>query len=130
MCWDPQTSSSLARIVPTALFTQPPNLLTTRRKAAFSIGWTSVRLTVSPVSAMAPFKYERIDKAEAALLIVDHQEGLYMLAHDYSPVQFKNNLLAHAALAKIFDLPVVLTSSSETGVSAIRPSHGSRVGCD
>ncbi|KAI0659458.1 Isochorismatase hydrolase [Cubamyces menziesii] len=72
---------------------------------------------------MAPFKYERIDKAEAALLIVDHQEGLYMLAHDYSPVQFKNNLLAHAALAKIFNLPVVLTSSSETGPNGPLPKE-------
>ena len=115
MCWDPQTSSSLARIVSTGLITQPPNLLTTRRKASFSIDWTSTQLTASPVSAMAPFRYERIDKAEAALLIVDHQEGLFQLSRDHSPVQMKNDILAHAALGKIFSLPTILTTSAETG---------------
>ncbi len=62
-----------------------------------------------------PFKYERIDKDNVVLLIVDHQEGLYQLVRDYTPADFKTNILAHAALGKIFNLPTVLTSSSETG---------------
>ncbi|KAI8996228.1 Isochorismatase hydrolase [Trametes punicea] len=61
-----------------------------------------------------PFKYERLDKEQAALLVVDHQEGLFQLARDHSAVNFKNNILAHAALGKVFDLPTVLTSSAET----------------
>ena len=63
------------------------------------------------------FTYERIDKDNAALLVVDHQEGLFQLARDFTPAQFKNNLLAHAELAKVFGLPTVLTTSAETGAS-------------
>ncbi|CDO76415.1 hypothetical protein BN946_scf184925.g2 [Trametes cinnabarina] len=67
------------------------------------------------------FKYERIDKSNAALLIVDHQEGLYQLGRDMSPVDFKNNILAHAELGKVFNLPTILTSSSETGPNGPLP---------
>ena len=63
----------------------------------------------------APFKYERIDKHDAALLIVDLQEGLYQISRDQSAVQMKNNIVAHAALGKIFNLPTILTTSTETG---------------
>ncbi len=61
------------------------------------------------------FKYERIDKDNVALLIVDHQEGLFQLARDKTPQEFKSSILAHAELAKVFNLPTVLTSSAETG---------------
>ncbi|OSD00762.1 Isochorismatase hydrolase [Trametes coccinea BRFM310] len=69
------------------------------------------------------FKYERIDKSNAALLIVDHQEGLYQLVRDVTPVEFKNNLLAHAELGKVFNLPTVITSSSETGPNGPIPKE-------
>ena len=65
------------------------------------------------------FKYERIDKENVMLLVVDHQEGLFQLARDFTPAQFKNNLLAHAELAKVFGLPTVLTTSAETGASSL-----------
>ena len=51
------------------------------------------------------------------LLVVDHQEGLYLLCRDKSSVQVKSAILAHAELGKIFNLPVVLTTSAETGAS-------------
>ena len=50
------------------------------------------------------------------LLVVDHQEGLYQLARDFkSTVEMKANILAHAALGKVFNLPTILTSSADTG---------------
>ena len=61
------------------------------------------------------FTYERIDKDNAALLVIDHQEGLYQISRDQNPIAMKNNILAHAALGKIFNLPTVLTTSAETG---------------
>ena len=61
------------------------------------------------------FKYERIDKNNVVLLVVDHQEGLYQLARDRSPVDVKSSILAHAALGKVFSLPTILTTSAETG---------------
>lgn len=61
------------------------------------------------------FAYDRIDKNDVVLLIVDHQEGLYQIARDFSAVDMRSNILAHATLGKIFNLPVVMTSSSDSG---------------
>ena len=61
------------------------------------------------------FKYRRLDKADAAVLLVDHQSGLCNLVGDIPPDEFKNNVLALADAAKYFKLPVVLTTSFETG---------------
>ncbi len=68
-------------------------------------------------TAASAFTYERIDKNNAILLVVDLQEGLYQMARDMSAVQMKNNILAHAELGKVFGLPTILTTSSETGES-------------
>ena len=71
--------------------------------------------TCSPVDAAAPFVYERIDKDDVALLVVDHQEGLYLISRDRPAVDIKSSILAHATLAKIFNLHTVLTTSTQTG---------------
>ncbi|KAL4976900.1 Isochorismatase-like protein [Aspergillus desertorum] len=59
--------------------------------------------------------WNRIDKDNAALLVVDHQVGLATVVRDYSTNDFRNNMLAHAAIGKAFDIPVVLTTSSDEG---------------
>ena len=69
----------------------------------------------APPSAVSAFTYERIDKNDAVLLVVDHQEGLYQIARDFPAVEMRSNIMAHAALGKIFNLPTILTSSAETG---------------
>ena len=61
------------------------------------------------------FKYNRLDKAEAAVLLVDHQTGLINLVQDYTPNEFRNNVLALANIANYFKLPTVLTTSFEDG---------------
>lgn len=60
-------------------------------------------------------KYNRLDKDNCACLLVDHQVGLFSLVADFKPIQFKNNVMATAALAKFFKLPTVLTTSIEEG---------------
>lgn len=40
--------------------------------------------------------YVRLDKNEAAVLMVDHQTGLLSLVRDIDPDKFKNNVLALA----------------------------------
>lgn len=60
-------------------------------------------------------KYERLDKNNAMLLVVDHQVGLFHLVRDYSPEEYKNNIIAHAAIGKAFNLPTILTTSAENG---------------
>lgn len=61
------------------------------------------------------FQYKRLDKNNAAVLLVDHQAGLLSLVRDIDPDRFKNNVLALADLAKYFKLPTILTTSFETG---------------
>lgn len=59
--------------------------------------------------------YKRLDKNDAAVLLVDHQAGLLSLVRDIEPDTFKNNVLALADMAKYFDLPTILTTSFEDG---------------
>jgi nicotinamidase-related amidase len=59
--------------------------------------------------------YNRLDKEQAAVLLVDHQTGLLSLVRDFDPDRFKNNVLAVADLAKYFKLPTILTTSFEDG---------------
>jgi nicotinamidase-related amidase len=59
--------------------------------------------------------YTRLTKEDAAVLLVDHQTGLFSLVRDFHPHEFKNNVLALAAAAKYFKLPTILTTSAEAG---------------
>jgi nicotinamidase-related amidase len=51
----------------------------------------------------------------AVALLVDHQVGLLSLVQDYSPEEFRNNVMALADTAKLFRLPTVLSTSFENG---------------
>ncbi|MCK8787589.1 hydrolase [Roseomonas sp. NAR14] len=59
--------------------------------------------------------YVRLDRNQAAMLLVDHQTGLLSLVRDIDPDRFKNNVLATADVARYFGLPTVLTTSFEDG---------------
>ena len=59
--------------------------------------------------------YVRLDKDNAAVLMVDHQAGLLSLVRDIDPDKFKNNVMALADMAKYFNLPTILTTSFEDG---------------
>lgn len=57
----------------------------------------------------------KLDKNNAAVLLVDHQAGLLSLVRDIEPERFNNNVLALADAAKYFGLPTILTTSFEDG---------------
>lgn len=59
--------------------------------------------------------YVRLDRNDAAVLLVDHQTGLLSLVRDFEPSKFKNNVLALADLARYFELPSIVTTSFEDG---------------
>jgi len=61
------------------------------------------------------YSYNRLDRNDAAVLLVDHQSGLTNLVHDFSPDDFINNVLALADTARYFRLPTILTTSFEEG---------------
>ncbi|ORY59063.1 isochorismatase [Pseudomassariella vexata] len=80
----------------------------------------SILLFASTASA---FKYERLDKNDALLIILDLQEGLFQVARDFDHVSYRNAMYAHAELGKVFDLPVIMTSSAETGPNGPLPNE-------
>lgn len=41
------------------------------------------------------------------------------MVRDYGTNDFRNNMLAHAALGNVFNLPTVLTSSSDSGPNGL-----------
>ena len=59
--------------------------------------------------------YNRLNKDDAVVLLVDHQTGLISLVQDFTPNEFKNNVLALADVAKFFELPTILTTRFEQG---------------
>lgn len=59
--------------------------------------------------------YIRLNKDDAAVLLIDHQTGLLSLVRDIDPDKFKNNVLALADIAQYFNLPTILTTSFEEG---------------
>ncbi|KAH8724949.1 Isochorismatase-like protein [Phaeosphaeriaceae sp. PMI808] len=89
----------------------------------FSVAVQSISVTppnyARQIQSQAPqadwVPWERINRNDSALLIIDHQVGLFQLARDWDGTLFKQNIMAHATMAKLFDIPVVMTSSAATG---------------
>jgi nicotinamidase-related amidase len=52
-------------------------------------------------------------------LVIDHQVGLSQVVRDFSTNDFRNNMLGHAALGNVFNLPTVLTTSSDAGPNGL-----------
>jgi nicotinamidase-related amidase len=69
------------------------------------------------------FKYERLDRKKAVLCIIDHQVGLFHLVRDFEHTYFRQQVLAHARLAKAFELPVILTTSAQAGPNGPIPKE-------
>ncbi|KAG9187756.1 hypothetical protein G6011_05627 [Alternaria panax] len=67
--------------------------------------------------------WERIDKDNAVLLILDLQVGLFQLARDWDPTLYKQNIMAHAELGKVFDIPVILSTSADQGPNGPLPKE-------
>ncbi|KAK4507582.1 hypothetical protein PRZ48_001317 [Zasmidium cellare] len=62
-----------------------------------------------------PVPWERLNKNDSLLVILDLQVGLYSLARDFDATLYYNSMIAHAAIGQLFDIPVVMTTSAETG---------------
>jgi nicotinamidase-related amidase len=73
--------------------------------------WQVISLTEITMNA----KYKKLNKDDAALLLVDHQSGLISLVQDFSPDDFKNSVIALADIGKFFNLPTILTTSFDEG---------------
>lgn len=87
----------------------------------------SVTALIIAVAALLPCSlanivpFERLNKNDSMLLVLDLQDGLYSLARDFDPTLYYNAMLAHAALGQLFDIPVVLSTSAQTGPNGPLP---------
>lgn len=59
--------------------------------------------------------YDRLSVDTAALVMVDHQAGLFSLVRDSQPDEFLNAVLALADIGRLFKLPAVVTTSNDAG---------------
>ena len=67
-------------------------------------------MTVNP----KPFT-ERITPDNCAVLLIDHQVGLFSFLTSVEPLTLKNNILGLAKTAKAFNIPTILTTSWPQG---------------
>jgi nicotinamidase-related amidase len=62
--------------------------------------------------------YEQLTPDNAAMLLIDHQVGTMLFGiSDIDPVNLKNNALYLAEVAKLFNLPTILTTSNPNGTN-------------
>lgn len=61
-----------------------------------------------------PFR-ERITPDNSAMILVDHQVGLFSFLTSVEPMQLKHNIIGLAKTGKAFNLPTIFTTSWPTG---------------
>ena len=71
--------------------------------------------------ACSAVPWERLNKNDSMLLVLDLQDGLYGLARDFDPTLYHNAMIAHSAIGKLFDIPVVMTTSAQQGPNGPLP---------
>lgn len=64
---------------------------------------------------MSASAMDRLTPDNAALLMIDHQTGLFNGVTTQTPHEFRANIVGLAKLAKIFKLPTIITTSAENG---------------
>lgn len=69
---------------------------------------------MNPNSYRNPFS-ERLTPDNTAVLLIDHQVGLFSFLGSVEPLTLKNNILGLAKTAKAFNLPTILTTSWPKG---------------
>ncbi|TVY82850.1 putative hydrolase [Lachnellula suecica] len=82
-----------------------------------------VSIALTAATSVQGFNFVRLNKTDAVLIVVDHQLGLSQLVRDYGTVEFRQSILAHAAIGNLFDLPTILTTSADTGPNGALPKE-------
>lgn len=83
--------------------------------------WVTSSLRTGDPDTGTVVPFERLNKNDSMLLVLDLQDGLYSLARDFDPTLYYNAMIAHAALGQLFDIPVVLSTSAQTGPNGPLP---------
>ncbi|KAL6162863.1 hypothetical protein ACJQWK_10467 [Exserohilum turcicum] len=92
-------------------------------KMKFFANLALAALTLFPAVRGDAVPWERIDKNNSLLLILDLQVGLYHVARDWDPSLYKQNIMAHAEIGKLFNLPVIMSTSADQGPNGPLPKE-------
>ena len=65
--------------------------------------------------------YRMLDPADTVFLLIDHQAGLMLFPRDIDPLTLRSNSIALAKVAKLHDIPVVLTAADQGPKGPIGP---------
>ncbi len=65
--------------------------------------------------------YETITRENSALLIIDHQIGLYTGVIDIPILELKHNIVGLAKAAKVFRIPIIVSTTNENVWGPIIP---------
>lgn len=60
---------------------------------------------------------DRLSVDNAAMLLIDHQEGFFAGIKSIDTAELRNNIIALGKLAKVLNMPTVLTSSFAQGIN-------------
>ncbi|HKA49369.1 MAG TPA: isochorismatase, partial [Candidatus Dormibacteraeota bacterium] len=60
--------------------------------------------------------YEQLTADNAAVLLVDHQVGLFSGVVDFDVLTLKHNVVALARAAKVLGVPTIVTATAPEGV--------------
>ena len=63
--------------------------------------------------------YDQLTPDNCAMLLIDHQAGLFLGVKSIDQQILKNNAIGLAKTAKVFDLPTVLFTSSAKGANGL-----------
>jgi hypothetical protein len=69
--------------------------------------------------SMNSYAKTRFSANDAALVLIDHQSGIMQLVHDYSPAEFRNNVIGLAKLGKVFKSYGLLMDSFEYKTASV-----------
>ncbi|TAQ87335.1 hypothetical protein B7494_g4344 [Chlorociboria aeruginascens] len=84
---------------------------------------SQVLAALAAFSVVKGYTFDRLNKTDAVLLVVDQQIGLSELVRDYDPTVFRQSIIAHAAMGNLFSLPTILTTSADNGPNGPLPSE-------
>lgn len=65
--------------------------------------------------AATPPRRTPLTPDNAAMILLDHQTGIMLGVNDFTPAEFRNNVMALAKVARLFNLPTILTTSHDKG---------------
>jgi len=105
------------------------------QQAGLGLGATAMGMTaaastpVSPASAAEGPRNEPLNATNTAVLIVDHQIGLYTGVRDIPVSELKHNVVALVKAAKVLKLPVIaMTTASATLWGPVIPELAEALG--